>query len=504
MNKDMDKQSADSTGSNKDDSSKETENGKEYIDLFSIKFPPIGSDEKQAVSSVDADKTVSNEILKEDAPKVENSADDAKAEVKATDGTSSSDDSSPSDNADVTVLGADNEELMAKNQLKTENNFKNGYNGVKTEDEEDEEEEDGLQDPHKRKMRILKAFIYTMSVIVVSVLLTVLILFSVTDFLGMFRPYKTCDVTIPKNATTGQVADILQNKGVIRSALFFKIYTKVSGKGGLKDGIYSLNSTMSYVEVIRALHTNASRVSVKVTIPEGFSVQKIAKLLEQKGVCKSSDFLNAANNAKTTFDYSKEYPKDKKRLYRFEGYVFPDTYDFYLQQSADSVVKKMLDNFDKRVGDKDIKAMIEKSGMSVDDTITLASVIQAETGGSGPIGKVSSVFHNRLKNGAAGVKMLQSDVTTLYGKNIILPTLGTSAQDLADSYDTYKVKGLPAGPVCNPGIDAIRAACSPDDTNFYYFVTDSKGNYYFASTLNQHQINVRKASKNGNAVGTNT
>jgi UPF0755 protein len=119
------------------------------------------------------------------------------------------------------------------------------------------------------------------------------------------------------------------------------------------------------------------------------------------------------------------------------------------------------------------------------------------------MGKVSSVFQNRLKNGISGSKLLQSDATIFYVTRDIEPVLTSSDTQLTSAYNTYKHQGLPPGPICNPGLAAINAALSPDDTSYYYFVTDKLGNYYYAETFAQHLINVKKALKSGAAAGTN-
>lgn len=400
---------------------------------------------------------------------------------------------------------------------------KSDYNGVKTDEieineplkkkskkkskkEEIEEEEDPEYLHKKKILKVIRRILYVVCIILVSVLLAVVIIFGTTDYFGMFRPYNAKPVNIPAKSDVSQISDKLQKEGIIRSSFLFKAYVDISKKGdSLQTGTYALSSEMSYHEIIKVLKNTKNRATAKVTIPEGYTVPKIAELLEKKGVCKAEDFLVAANNENPDFDFKDSLPKDKNRLYKLEGYLFPDTYEFYMGDTADAVVKKMLNNFDSRI-DKDLRESIKKSGMSVDDVVNLASIIQAETGGSAQMDMVSSVFHNRLTKGYQGNKMLQSDVTVLYGKNIILPTLGESddTQKMMDAYSTYKVKGLPEGPINNPGKAAIIAAVSPSKTNNYFFVTDKKGNFYYARTYNQHKANCQKALKAGAAEGTAT
>ena len=135
--------------------------------------------------------------------------------------------------------------------------------------------------------------------------------------------------------------------------------------------------------------------------------------------------------------------------------------------------------------------------MTLDETIILASIIQKEAGNPDEMGLVSSVFHNRINDLAAGLPMLQSDVTIHYIEEDIKPYQTMGTQEIYDAYNTYVCRGLPAGPICCPGLDAIRAAISPEESSYYFFVTDSNGKYYYSSTLNEHYANVRLAAAAG-------
>lgn len=374
----------------------------------------------------------------------------------------------------------------------------------KLENNDDDKPSDEDEMPKKSIIRkVLKGTIYTVGVVVVSVALAVFILFSISDFLGMFRPDATADITIPNNAATTQVASLLQKNGIIRSSFVFNLYLNISKKHTFHKGVYTLNSSMSYQEILTELRNGSnSRSVVRVTIPEGYTIQRIGDLLEKDNICSKQDFLTAADNAGIKFDFSNQITNDSERFYHFEGYLFPDTYDFYVKQSADAVVSKMLKNFDKRF-DAALRKRAAASGMTVDQVITLASIIQTESGKASEMGKVSSVFHNRLKNGVSGKKMLQSDATILYVTKNNTEILSSEDTELSSAYNTYKHEGLPPGAICNPGLDAINAALNPDKTPYYFFVSDKKGKYYYAETYTEHLVNVQKAVETGQAVGTN-
>lgn len=419
---------------------------------------------------------------------VENSADDQENVKENTD----ENEEKPADEPENGQAASETEKKVFKISI-----------GEQNEGKTDDESQDDAEDKKEKKKRpLLKAFIYTFGVIVASILLAVFILYSVTDYIGMFRADKSADITITKTDTVGNIAAKLKDNGIIRSSFIFSAYVKLSSKTDMRQGKFSLNSQMSYDAIIRELRSAAARETVKVTIPEGYTLQKTGELLESKKVCTKQEFLTAVQKTDVKFDFNSQIPNSSQRFYRLEGYLFPDTYEFYVGQAPDTVVKKMLDNFDKRINDE-LRKKIKDSGMTTDQVITLASIIQAEAGKTEEMPKVSSVFHNRLSNGVDGQKMLQSDATIFYATRDIVPILSKDSTETASAYNTYKHEGLPPGPICNPGLNAIDAALNPEPSNNYFFVTDSKGNYYYSDTYSKHLTNVKKAMKTGKALGTN-
>lgn len=253
---------------------------------------------------------------------------------------------------------------------------------------------------------------------------------------------------------------------------------------------------------------SASTTTVKntatVTFPEGFTIIQIAERLEANGVCSKEDFLKVCNEPYEgiTIDNPDE------RVFLLEGYVFPDTYEFYLDSDAKSVLKKFIDNFNDKIT-PEMKQKAVELGMTLDEIITLASIIQKECDFDiSECANVASVFHNRLKS--PSFPKLESDVTTFYIKNSLGDYLGyqkdAEGNGLAlekqndeikrymNLYSTYYCKGLSAGPICNPGLKAITATLNPAETNYYFFLTDPTGvDFYYASTIAQHQKNGKTA-----------
>lgn len=244
------------------------------------------------------------------------------------------------------------------------------------------------------------------------------------------------------------------------------------------------------------ISNNQNSSSVRVTFPEGWTIHQMAQLLEDKKVCSAADFLQAANTPVEGL----EIEASEDCVFLLEGYLFPDTYDFYVNESASSVVKRFVSNYKSKVT-PEIEQKAKALGYTMHEMLTLASIIQKECDADiSECRNVSSVFHNRLDNSKESY--LGSDVTYFYLKNMA-DYLGGSESETFDAflelYYTYSPyrKGLPVGPICNPGIKAIQAAITPSETDYLYFLTDKSGeNFYYAITYEKHQQNAKEAGLN--------
>ena len=230
---------------------------------------------------------------------------------------------------------------------------------------------------------------------------------------------------------------------------------------------------------------------VTIMFPEGTSVSQIAHLLEQNGVCSAAEFMAEANNPLNLEGFSFSVPNPENRAFLLEGYLFPDTYEFYRNESAASAIKRFLKNTESKLT-AEILAECDKLGFTLDEILTLASIIQEEAGNPSEMGKVSSVLHNRLQS--KRFPRLQCDVATFYLRDYVKPHVDeVRYEELVSLYNTYHCDGLPAGPITNSGIDAVKAAIYPENTDWYYFVTDSDGKYYYAETWSGHLENCEIA-----------
>ncbi|MEG1849530.1 MAG: endolytic transglycosylase MltG, partial [Oscillospiraceae bacterium] len=323
-----------------------------------------------------------------------------------------------------------------------------------------------------------------MVIVACSGLLAIFMLQSAGDAFGLGKPDQQVELTVKGGMSTNQIASLLKEQGVIEQPLTFRLYSMLRGKAAMQAGDYVFNSNMSYDQILQALRTgNTIKEEVKVTFYEGMTIVEMAQLLEEKKVCGRDALIDYLQTAAFGYEFEEMIPQSALRFRRLEGYLFPDTYDFYVGENVDSVAKKFLRNFQNRVFPKLYEEILNE-GYTLDQAVTLASVIQKEAGNEEEMARVSAVFHNRMNNPAAGLPKLQSDVTIFYVEEDIKPFLTHANQKMYDAYNTYICDGMPVGPICSPGIAAIRAAIQPEKTEDYFFVTDVNGKYYYSKTLN--------------------
>ena len=232
--------------------------------------------------------------------------------------------------------------------------------------------------------------------------------------------------------------------------------------------------------------------TVRVTFPEGFTAVQIAEKLEANGVCSAKDFLSLVTDdeylSTLTYRFIGGIENPKNRPFNLEGYIFPDTYEFYKGESAERALSRFLRNTEAKLTDE-YYLRAEELGYTMDEIISLAAIVQEEATTAAEMGKVSLVVHNRIVG--AGYGKIQCDVTIHYINDYVTdsPYLAHDTEKYKELYNTYKCVGLPEGAITNPGIDAIKAALYPEDTDYYFFVTDKNWNYYYAETYAEHKKN---------------
>jgi len=297
-------------------------------------------------------------------------------------------------------------------------------------------------------------------------------------------------LVVEKGDGVNQVAFKLKDRDILAQTFNFETLLWLrKQENKLQAGEYKLEPGISAKELANTLVTgNALPQEIQITIPEGFTSKDIEKRLVEKGLATQETFANAIKNYRSNFSGQEDYGKTLPSL---EGYLFPDTYKFYKDASIEEIINKMLSNFDKKLT-TDLRDEIKSQGKSIHETIIMASIIEKEVRDVNEMKKVASVFYNRL-----AINMpLESDATVNYatGKSRRQATYEDIKID--SPYNTYRYKGLPAGPISNPGLNAIRAAIYPETTDYYYFLSPENGSTIFSKTLEEH--NLAKAKYLGN------
>ncbi|MFA5029289.1 MAG: endolytic transglycosylase MltG [Patescibacteria group bacterium] len=300
------------------------------------------------------------------------------------------------------------------------------------------------------------------------------------------RESKVTYFSIESGETVEQIAQDLKEQKLIKSELAFKAYVRFVGAGKkFAAGQHQLGTNMSTREIVGAL-TSSDNISneKKIIILEGWRAEDIASYLARANLVDKKEFLKALRLAlwRDKYDFLKEVPANN-----LEGFLFPDTYRVFADATSSEIIKKMLDNFNQKLTEK-MRADIKRQNGDVFSVIILASIIEREGLSDNDKKMIADVFIKRLEKGIG----LQSDATINYitGKGDLRPSLADLQID--SPYNTYKYRGLPPGPISNPGLVSIMATIYPQQNDYYYFLTDKNGKAIFAKTYEEHQANIRK------------
>ncbi len=355
-------------------------------------------------------------------------------------------------------------------------------------------------DPYK------KAIATRVIIIVLALILSIRLTSVINDILGFGRSTDSQTFTISEDdMTTNKIIGQLDRKGFIKHSVECKIFIALTDSMRSEDytkatylkGDYVLSKNMGIEKMLLQCMNIQRQETVEVSVPEGYNVVQIGEALEKNKVCSQEDFLKACSKTDYDFDFLQNIDNADSRYAALEGYLYPDTYEFYVGQDAESVVKKMLSNFQSKWTDE-YAARAEEINMTMDQVLTMASIVQKEDSKASNMAYISSVFYNRLNS--SNFPTLQSDATVNYVKEYIKPQVTeTEYNTYLDLYSTYNCKGLPIGSICNPGNDAIKAVLWPQTTSYYFFAHDDDGNIYLARTANEQNANVNKAAKSSSS-----
>ena len=289
-------------------------------------------------------------------------------------------------------------------------------------------------------------------------------------------------VEIPRGATTRRIAQLLAASGVVRSAVGFELVARLRGAQGLKAGEYHFDRAMTADEVLDKL-ARGDVYTIAFSVPEGLTIFQIAERVGAAGLATREEFLRVARNPEPVRDLA---PQAKT----LEGFLFPAKYEFSRRATTEDIAHAMVSAFRREW--KNLTASTPlPAGMNVMQVVTMASLVERETPAAGERPVVAGVYYNRLKKGVA----LQCDPTVLYAMDLAGRNDGIIHQsDLQrDSpYNTYRNRGLPPGPIGNPGVASLRAAIAPAQTEYFYFVANTQGGHFFSRTLAEHNRNVAR------------
>ena len=340
----------------------------------------------------------------------------------------------------------------------------------------------------RKKRKRINPLLYILFVLVTSAILASVGWLLISDLCAFNKDYVETTVEVTADDNVRSVAEKLENAGLIEYKWFFRMFASVA-KADEKIGMgtYTLNTEMDYRALIVGMRSSSGNMkaeTVRVTIPEGYTVEQTIKLLAKNNVCSEEDLLEAARTYNFKYDFINNETEDLSRL---EGYLFPDTYEFYVGAKASSALDKLISTFNSKL-DEDLVAQAKERGYDLKKIIVIASLIEKETDGTDH-DKIASVIYNRLdgpgdKGGTYG--MLQIDAALLYA----LPGHegGITNEDKAvDSpYNLYKKAGLTPTAIANPGLNSIKAALQPAETDYYYYALGKDGQHRFFTNYNDH------------------
>ena len=339
---------------------------------------------------------------------------------------------------------------------------------------------------------IVKTVSYIGIVLVISAVLAFTIILAANDVFAFSKSDNPVSVTVPEMPDISTIAEVLADADVIRYPSLFKLYARFKEMDAYNfaSGEFTVSPNMNYDALIYTfVPEKAPREQVVITIPEGFSVDEIIDLFVSKGIGTREGFIDVINNHEFDYWFLKDLQYDDDRIYRLEGYLYPDTYEFYIGESPASVIERFLKNFENKWSDA-YSAKAKELGYTIDEVITIASILEKEAFDAEQMPVIASVLYNRLES--SSFPFINCDSTAKYIENFkdSLEAQGKYA-DYMKVYDTYQKTGLPIGPICCPGADAVYAALHPENTDYYYFLHDGEGKIYLARTADEHQNNLQ-------------
>lgn len=355
--------------------------------------------------------------------------------------------------------------------------------------------------PKKRKKRghrglkTLGAVMYILMILGVSLIISSFVIVTINDVFALVsnEDQSVTLVFSEEKTSVAEAAEALEDSGMIRYTWAFRLYAGLKGNESFDSGTFEIKDSYDYGQILDTFNRVSNyQETVTVTIPEGYNMRQIAKLLEDSRVCNAEEFIRTCNTYAFKHEFLQDVPMVENRL---EGFLFPDTYQFYVNESTVQAANKMLNNFDRRYT-AEMRDFTKKAGLTIQEVVLIASLVEKEAKLATERSTIAGVIYNRLDD-RGNFPYLQIDATVLYALN---KTDTLTAEDLlVDSpYNTYKVQGLPPTAICNPGVSCLLAAIIPENHRYYYYVVDANsetGRHIFSKTLAEHNNAIANMKK---------
>ncbi len=343
---------------------------------------------------------------------------------------------------------------------------------------------------------ILVTFVWLALIVIIGVTAGRMLWICAADVLAFGREDKVVTVTVYESDSMDDIIEKLHSGGLIRYKGLFNFYAEISdAEEDIKPGIYDLNTRYDYHALVNFMSPPSSREVIKLTIPEGYTCRQIFALLEENRICTALDAAAyAANGELAEYWFLEGLTRGTENC--LEGYLFPDTYEFYKNSTPKEAIERMLNNFENRF-DEEMKAQLDTLNATVTDgsygireIVIIASLIERESAAPGESPAVSGVIYNRLFRWGNNPRYLNIDASIVYAQDGENERIDTK---LDDPYNTYLYEGLTPGPIANPGLSSLKAALNPESHNYYYYVLNpSTGMHQFSTSYEEHTGYVRQ------------
>lgn len=358
----------------------------------------------------------------------------------------------------------------------------------------------------KKGNPVTSTYLFFIIVIAVSMCISVYAIFCLNDLFGITKTNATVTVSFSKQIeNSSEAIDMLADNGLIKCKNFCKLFVNLETKfirdadvkAPYEAGVYYLNGKMGLENMLVVMKGTAdTSETVSIMFPEGATTADVINKLVDNEVCDRAALLSVIDSTEFSYSLVSELKAKESVPYRLEGYLFPDTYYFYIGQSASSAIETLLKTTEKRITEEHRKRAKEL-GYSMDEIITIASIVQAEAANKNQMEEIAAIIENRLED-PTNYPSLGCQSTSDYINNKVKPSLSATSSHTADYYLKFyntnsdsTVVGLPEGPICNPGLDAIEAALNPADSDDYYFFHDTNRKLYTAKTYSEFKSKIQ-------------